>query len=209
MIRNLKALGLVLAAVCAMGALMASGAQARTFTASSYPASGSGGQKTEHVFTVQGQTVKCAKANFTGELKAASHSITIFPTYTECTAFGFLEATVTMNSCHYEFTIADSSTVPPTTDSVHIRCTKAGDTITVVGGTCTVHIPEQTPTVNVVDYANSEGGVLVTSTVEGIHSSTTDGFLCPLSSTNTTDTTGKYTGSTLFKGLNGVTVDVG
>lgn len=201
MIRNIKALCLAFAAVCAMSAVVAGGAQAG-FTASSYPASGEGGQTTEHVFTVQGQTVKCQTAVFTGSLAAASSEITITPKYENCTAFGFLNATVHMNTCDFLFTTTGSST-----GEVHVLCTKKGDSITITGGTCTVHIPEQTPTTNKIDYKNESGGVLVTSTAEGIHASVTRGFGCPLTEAST-DTSGKYTGSSLFKGLEGVTVSV-
>lgn len=201
MIRKIKALGFAFAAVCAMSAVTAVGAQAG-FTASSYPASGSGGQTTNHVFNVQGNNVTCEEALFTGGLTKASTEITIEAEYNKCTAFGFVGATVDMNSCDYLFTTDGSGT-----GSVHVLCEEAGDSITVTGGSCVVHIPAQTPTTNNVDYKNQEGGVLVTSTVEGIHSTVTDGFLCPLSNAST-DTTGKYSGSTLFKGTGGVTVSV-
>ena len=205
MIRNIKALGLAFAAVFAMSAVMAAGAQAAKFTASAYPANGSGGQTTEHIFHVQGQTVKCKTATFKGTLNAASSEITITPHYTECTAFGFIGATIDMNSCDFLFT---TDAVSTTVGTVHVLCSKANDSITITAGGCVVHIPPQTPTVNKVEYKNQSGGVLVTSKAEGIHSNVTSGFGCTLASKET-DTTGAYTGSTQFNAQTGVTVDVG
>lgn len=199
--RKFKTLGLALVAAFAMSAVVASAASAANFTASSYPASGSGGQTTQHKFTVQGQTVTCNTASFTGSLTEASETITITPAYGNCTAFGFVNAKVEMNGCDYDFNAGNGST-----GSVVIKC-PTESSITIVASTCTVHIPGQTPGTNTVDYKNEAGGVLVTSTVSGVESTVTSGFLCPLSSKEG-DTTGVYTGSTLFQG-EGVTVDVG
>jgi hypothetical protein len=208
MIRNIKVLGLALVAVLAMSVVAVGSASAAEFTASSYPANGEGGQTTPHKFTVQGQAVECSTANFTGSLSAASGELNITPVYENCIAFGFLNATVSMNGCTYKFT-AGTGSADNYTGGVHIVC-PAGKSITVVAATCTVHIPAQTPTVNTVDFENktATGDVLVTSTAEGIHSNPTSGFLCPLSE-KATDTTGKYTGTTLFSETGGASIDVG
>lgn len=209
MIRNIKVLGLSVVAMLAMTAMVASAASAANFTASSYPASGSGGQTTEHVFTVQGSTVKCKTANFTGSLSAASETMSITPEYKECTAFGFINATVNMNGCTYEFKTGAGSG-DNWAGTVVVKC-PTGKEITVEAGPCVVHIPAQTPTTNKVSFTNETGSpnkVLVKSEVEGIHSKVTSGFLCPLTSKEL-DTTGKYTGTTRFEGAGGVGVDIG
>ena len=202
MIRNFKALGIAVIAALAMSAVVASAASADNFTAASYPAEGSGGQTTTHEFTVQGSAVKCAEAKFTGTLAAANTYMTVSPEYKKCQAFGFLEATVSMNGCTYKFDAGTGGT-----GSVEVVC-PSGQTITVVAATCTVHIPPQTPTTPTVNFKNEGEDVLVTSAASGIHSNVTSGFLCPLSS-NSTDTSGKYTGDVTFEGDEGADIHIG
>ncbi|HEV2791648.1 MAG TPA: hypothetical protein VGV69_10155, partial [Solirubrobacterales bacterium] len=69
MTRKFKTLGLVLAAVFAMSAVMASAASATEFTAASYPVTYSGTQEpTEpHVFTADGYETTCKDASFSWE----------------------------------------------------------------------------------------------------------------------------------------------
>jgi archaellum component FlaF (FlaF/FlaG flagellin family) len=214
MIRNIKILGLALVAVLAMSAVAVGSASAGEFTGSSYPAEGEGGQTTPHKFTVQGQAVECSTASFSGSLAAASEQIKITPVYEGCKAFGFLSATVDMNGCYYTFTADGEKTGTHTRHgSVHIICPGATKSITVTASTCTVHIPEQTPTGNKVKFDNITNGlgvvigVLVTSEVTGIHSNPTSGFLCPLTE-KATDVSGVYTGSSEFLGKGGVTTSV-
>ena len=217
MIRTIKALGLAVVAVLAMSAFFANTASATTigtFTCNSYLCEGTGEQVAKHVFTVQGQKVECNKAHFSGSIADTSHTIKVIPKYEECTAFG-LAATVSMNSCYYDFTTGTTHNSPTHyyTGTVHIRCTTSGDSITVSAGdgSCVVHIHEQTPTIHNVDYENLDptgSGVLVTSTVSGIHSTVTkNNFLCPVSSA-TTDTTGTYTRTVNFLPLGGNTIHV-
>jgi hypothetical protein len=208
MIRNIKVLGLALVAVLAMSVVAVGSASAAEFTASAYPVEGEGGQTTPHKLTIQGSAVECSTATFRGSLSAASTELDITPVYEGCKAFGFLNMTVNTNGCTYKFT-AGTGSGDNYTGGVHIVC-PAGKSITVVAATCTVHIPPQTPTVNTIDFKNETGSgdVLVTWKVEGLHSNPTSGFLCPLTE-RAKDTTGKYTGTTLFTEVGGTTLDVG
>jgi hypothetical protein len=213
MIRNMKVLGIAVMAVLAMSAVVASAASAANFTASGYPATGTGEQKGTHVFTVQGQKVTCTTAHFEGSLSAASTTLDVKPKYEGCTAFGFANAKVDMNSCFFRFTLT-GGTEPNYNGAVHIVCTVVGDTITVTAPastqSCVVHIPQQTPTTETVHYVDTNANnVHVTSTVAGIHTVVThNDFLCPLSAAST-DTTGKYEGAVEFKGIGGKTIDIG
>jgi len=116
MTRNLKALGLALAAVFALGAISASAALAEEtepiahFTSSTYPAKITGEQIGKHKFVVGSLgEVTCNEARFHGELTKASTSLTITPTYSECEMHTFLgqhrPTTVTTNGCTYTFTV--------------------------------------------------------------------------------------------------------
>lgn len=202
MIRNIKALGLALAAVLALSVVGASAAQAEGmhFTGTK-GATISGGQLTEHVFTVQGSKVTCKEATFTGEIAAEKSSEQkVGASYKNCTAFGFINATVNMNSCHYLFTVektdaSDLGNKDRGEGSVHVTCNTAGDSITVVAGPCTVHIGPQTVGGITYEATTGKGTMDVKVNASGIKSDVTSGFLCPLTS-KTGDTSGTYVGTT-------------
>jgi hypothetical protein len=210
MTRGLKTLGFALTALLATGALLAAGAQAG-FTASSYPVSISGSQTTTHKWTFQGSSVECKSASLSGSLAANSEQLALTPSYSECTAFGFLNATVTVNTCNYLSTHGSSvDGQHKWKGSTHIVCTKAGDTMTIVAASCAVHIPPQTPTIATVDYEEETFGqdeIVKTSTVSGIHADITSGFLCPLTE-KSTDTTGTYSGSSTLTASGGASLDI-
>src|SRR6187397_3604907 len=95
MTRKFKTLGVALFAVLALTAVAASAASAASYTASSYPTAGTGESAVGNdVFTTEGGTVEC-KSHYVATLSAASTDLTVTPTYTNCKAFGFLEAKVT------------------------------------------------------------------------------------------------------------------
>lgn len=108
MIRKLNILGLCAIAMLATGAAAASRAGAETeFTAGKYPAFLTGTQIIHegselHKFTFGIRTVECGKAQFSGTLSGASTTVTLTPTYSECTSAG-LPATITMNGCDFLF----------------------------------------------------------------------------------------------------------
>ncbi len=150
MIRNLKALGLAVLAVCALGAVSASSASA-FFTSSVEHVSVSGSQTTNHVFTTSVGTVTCKKATFAGtsigtakEGQFTTESQTVTPTYGECTAFGF-GATVTTTGCTYKFTRTGTDGTGTPIGPVHVEC-EAGKKIKIVAaGFCTMEVGPQTP----------------------------------------------------------------
>ena len=199
MIRNLKVLGLALGALFAMSAMMASAVSAHTpadFTIEKEPTLITATQKTEHKFTVTGQTVTCAKAEFHGTAKTKTETeITVSPTYTECktaitnatiTGFGHLHEEIT----HNEKTVKEGKPekkcgyIIRANGSAALECTGGGD-VTVDAGPCVVHVPAQ-------EFAS--GVTYSTETLEGKHDLTvsfeiknikathTDGFLCPFGS---------------------------
>jgi hypothetical protein len=197
MIRNLKALGLALVAVLAITAVSASAAQAaHRFTSESSVTFLKGEQKTENVFTTNGGTVRCTTARFeSGELKGTElSSVTVHPTYSGCTAFGFIGATVNTEGCNYIIDAAGEGEMGTST----IEC-EAGHEIVVTAGTCTVKVPAQTPGTPTVDFTNEGSGatasILVTATVEKIKY-TSSGGICGASGEN-----GTYTGTVLTKGF--------
>jgi hypothetical protein len=197
MIRNLKVLGLAVVAVLALTAMMASAASAAQYTASSYPATATGSNtKGSEVFTTEGGKVECDSHFETKEpITAATNTITLTAHYTNCDAFGFLEAKVAMNGCHYHFTLSGTSNV------VVVVC-PGGGVIVITAGTCKVEIKAQSG-LSGVPVSTSGSGVLAKPNVSGIaYTVAQDGFLCPFNGTgNKTGAT--YTGEVLLSRVGG------
>jgi hypothetical protein len=201
MIRKFKTLGIAMVAVLALSAVVASAASATNFTASKYPTSGTAtSEKGNDDFNTEAGSVEC-KAHFhVGPLTEPSETVTVVPTYTECKAFGFLNATVNMNGCDYEFNV---------NGNVKVLC-PAGKSIIITAGTCETTIGAQGP-LSKVDLANSGTGISAQATVTGIaYTVTKDGIGCPFSGTGA-KTGATYTQNTavLVSSTNGATIDIG
>ncbi|HWT91266.1 MAG TPA: hypothetical protein VN179_09130, partial [Solirubrobacterales bacterium] len=134
MIRNLKVLVLAAASVVAMSAVMASAASAvPQFTASAYPATVTGSNtKGSEVLTTEGGVVECASHFVSHSLAAASSTLTVTPTYTNCEAFG-LNATVNTEGCTYVFHATEKVSTGVYNNHVDILC-PAGKSIKIVAG---------------------------------------------------------------------------
>ncbi|HEU5251889.1 MAG TPA: hypothetical protein VFU16_01005 [Solirubrobacterales bacterium] len=88
----------------------ASAARATTFfDAGYYPAELKGAQTTTLVFKVDGQAAQCNSATFSGTQNEPLDAIELEASFSNCTAFGFSGATVTMNTCKFKPN-ADTST---------------------------------------------------------------------------------------------------
>lgn len=84
MIRNLRTLGLAVVGVLVLSAMVASAAQAEKYTAAEYPATLSGAASLHSLTFGEGRAFECGKTTFSGELKEASESVKLVPTYSEC-----------------------------------------------------------------------------------------------------------------------------
>jgi hypothetical protein len=210
MSRKLKMLGLAFVAVLALAALLSSAASAANYTASSYPTTGTAESALGNdVLTTEAGKVEC-KSHFEGTLSSASSSLTVVPKYTGCKAFGFLEATVTMNSCDYPFTEPTGSS-DSYSANLDISC-PFGKVIEVTAGTCKMTIGAQTGLSSVAITNNTGAGdVTVKANVTEIHYTVTqDGFGCSFSGTG-----GKFgatyiqSSAVTFDATNAATLDVG
>jgi len=186
-------------ALFAMRAPIASAAQLSTGGAP--PVTVLGEQTGEHVLTIEnGLTAKCKKATFEGTMGAAQvATLEVIPAYSECSAFGFLSATITVNSCKYKF--LEPSGAGPFTGNASIVCS-GGEVMKIVAGTCEVTIgsQENKSKITYKNQATSPSTILVESELSGLkYSKTKDGFLCPLSGTGVKED-GKYTGETTALG---------
>jgi hypothetical protein len=206
MIRKSKALGLALVAVLAMSAVVASAASASKFESAKYPVNLTGSQSTTHKFTAGGTEVTCKSATFKGSASGASETQTIHPEYKECTAFGFLGATITTTGCDYKFHAGAETGTNKHAGTVDVVC-EAGKAIKVSASTCALEIKGQNG-LSAVSFLNETSGanagkVTVGANVASIaYTTTQDGFLCPLAGTGNFNN-GGYTGDTLVSGDNG------
>jgi uncharacterized protein YaiE (UPF0345 family) len=146
MVSKLKVGGLVLLAVFATSAVIASVAQAGEFTASKYPATITGTQLSSHEFGFNfAGTVVCSKATFDSKLEAAAKSLTVSAEYKECATPEGGEVTVAMKSCDYEFVAGEKLMMERVDGFLNVKCAEAGDEITFEepANGCVVKVPAQ------------------------------------------------------------------
>lgn len=167
MIRNLKALGLALVAIFALGAMAASAASADALTAESYPVTLTGAHDAgfaADTFITTAGSVKCPDATYHGTIKEASTTITVTPEFNSpkdsCTIGGGIPAIIDTNGCDFLFHIGTGTL---TTGTVDLVC-PAGKDLTVTANQntagsltpkCTMHVPPQA--VGGITYDNVAG----------------------------------------------------
>jgi hypothetical protein len=183
----------LLCALLALQAIGASMAQATpTYTASAYPSTATSenppGSKT---FTTEGGTVECTSHGQSSQSGPTS-TVTITSAYVNCTAFGFLNATVVMEGCTYVSHATEQTGAGAYKHHIDISCPPASS-IKITAGTCKLFIPSQTglTTVQTTNLAN--GSVTIQPNITGItYAVTQDGFLCPFAGVG--HKTGSYHG---------------
>jgi hypothetical protein len=187
--RNLKALGLMLAAVFAMSALGATAASAAEFHAASAPVTINGTQSTGHQFKTDAGTVTCKVATFTGtQSSKTSATVTMTPTYKECTAFGFINVPIHTNGCAYIFN-ANGNT--------EVEC-PAGKTFEITAPGCTTKVGPQSITGGNT-FTNNAGKTQITVDTD------ITGKIA-YNECGSATTGGTYTGGTTVTGAGGVAV---
>jgi hypothetical protein len=199
--RKLKALGLALIAVAAMAAFSVSVASASEFHSAGSHTALSGTQVGEDKFKVNAGTVTCTSANYSGtQTTATSTSIRVLPSYGGCKAFGFINATIDVNGCEYEFTAGSGSSA-----GVDIVC-PVGKLIVVTAFNCEVTVPAQIPQgqATITNVSNHTTVVVALSGITYIqHSKEFPG--CNTKGTNNEATTffhdGTYEGHATVKGF--------
>jgi hypothetical protein len=205
---KLKQLGVGLVAVLALSLAITSIAAAAQFTASSYPAKyeGEGNPEEYGYVTTDGGTVKCKSGTASATLSEASSTLSVSGTAGSCTAFGFVNATVTVNGCTTLVHVKEGSgdTYTGTADLV---CPE-GKSVVTVASTCEMAVPSQngSVTLELTNNTGPEGTVSVKVTSSKFkYIVTKDGFACPFTGTGeTTNGSGTQikTGIVQIKGQN-------
>lgn len=193
--RRLKFTVGALAAALAISVLAASAASAGTFKAASYPATITGEQTTQVVFTGVVGTWKCGGLAMQGELKAESGTLNLTPVYSECSWAG-IAATINMEGCTYEYVAGN--TVEGKENKIeatmNVRCPAGKEALLTLTNGCTIRIGEQTGLKNVT----AENTLLSPTVVDlqlgitGMKYKVVNGSKCP-----NTPSDGTYTNGTL------------
>jgi len=152
------------------------------FEAAEYPATLGGGQESSSIlFTIQGSTASCKKATLSGTQSSFSATLTVVPSFSECTTFGAASGAINPNGC--SFTLhAGSKWTAQYVGSVDVGC-PAGKAIEISGGNCAVSISAQSG-LNTVGLTNAGSPSTVKASLEAAklkYNVTNDGFGCPLS----------------------------
>jgi hypothetical protein len=145
-----------------------------------------------------GGTTRCEGGQLHGSLPAPSSSLSATPSYSECTAFGFVGATVSANSCNYTF--HSTTETAPYNGTMDIACTTPGDGIEIKTPFCVAKVPPQSALAT-MSFENSGTGtnrtVAVTWNLSGI--TYTEGVGCNNPGTRSN---GTYTGTATLHGGN-------
>jgi hypothetical protein len=216
-VRHIGRIGTALLAVGVAAALLAAPAAAALFHYEATNTIGKGVATTEQVFTIEGSTVKCKKAQLLTNLEEEMEN-TLLPmtvSYSECSGFGFATATVNGGTgCQLDFS-ADTTLhgTENTSEAELATCNQGplGNALTITAsnalGTCKVEIRNQKE-INRVTYANmTEGGfktpmtaTLATTNLGYVVAQSTG--ICPLNA-NGFGIEAKYSGTFSIAAVNG------
>jgi hypothetical protein len=226
MLRNLKALGLALGAVFAMGAMSASSASAVTdvFTVTGGGTAIATGVSTHQVgathtsdrltMTGSNKDFTCTQSKYAATVTNGDTHVTVDATYTgkltetphntvhKCnSAIGDL--TITMNECDFDLTGTTTGHDPVGTPDATIWITCGAKPIEMdAPAGVIIKIPAQTPTTGGVTYTNlpnHPGGAAITfnATATGITYTCAPAFACGLGGIATHGTDADYNGHTI------------
>ncbi len=208
MMRNLKALGLIVAVMGVLGAMATPALAVPEFTTfntstSEHPSEVSihGAQLGEgHAFSAGFGTVKCTTATFTGSSTAtASSTLTVGASYSGCKGSFGETAHMDMNGCEYLFHAQTETAENEFSATVDLLCPpEEGPTLTTTTGggaeKCVIHIEPDQEGLSTAHFTEVEGEMEVEMALEGIDFISTGGlFNCGIA--NGTYTNGKYNGN--------------
>jgi hypothetical protein len=184
MIRNLKAFGLAVVAMAALGSLVAPGAQAApTFDTNA----GAGVEwhptgteiNGDHTYTLPLGTLSCEESHFdpTKTYKDSVTTVRVTPTYNKChatTPAGTFPVTVTHNGCEFEFHAEEKETATTYKGSAALECPVGikGIEIHVFNDVnhqnlrCTFTVKPQIINGNILTHNEATDVVLTANTVE-------------------------------------------
>jgi hypothetical protein len=198
-----RRLGLSICMGLVMALLMACSARGDLLTSESYPVTLTGNQESFIEFTFTTGRAACNKAGFSASISGATNTVTLKPSFSECTAFGF-PALIDVNGCAF---VVSVELGPSTFGQANLECpSEKSITVTAIAaGTakCTVHVQ---PAVNVgsMSFANVGWGstreVRMSFFVTSLPYSHTKGTGLGSCTAGSGGFTGKFNGSVYFTG---------
>jgi hypothetical protein len=204
--KHLKTLGLAAMAVMALAAFVGvSSASATEFHATGGTTLTGVVGENNHVFTIEGSTVTCNTIAFNGTAAASGTSVTqtMHPSYSNCTAFGFINAVINTSNCLYEFN-ANTNTVNLTS------CTSPINIVAESGfGTCKATVGNQNGIngqtfINMGTTGSNTATLTENSSANNIITNVnTSNGICPINTG--TKNTAEYDGNTGIMGATGGT----
>jgi len=183
-------------------ALVPVSALGEDFESGKYPAAISGSGGSQVLGIEKEKLVTCKKVTFTGELVEQAATVSLAPTYDECTAFGIYSVAVEPNGCVYELYAAKEVSEFKFEGTTDIVCPE-GKKITISGGTCKVEVGSQSG-LGKVTYDDNLGeettSLAMEESLTGIKLNVVqDGVFCLLAGTGE-KTEGTYTGASTSTG---------
>jgi len=204
----------VLALALALAGAFASTASAKEFHSEASSTVLTGTQLGTDVFTTTAGTIECENVSYLGSMTGTTNStISVKPSYSECTAFGFAGATVSTNGCEY---VLFAETLISFTN-LNIECPE-GKSIVVVAklfGTtkCTVTIGTQTALFSTINKNAGSGttrelriGLNISSTLIYTEDGGTGFGAC---SSSTKQSNGSLSGELMLTGENALGNHIG
>jgi hypothetical protein len=156
--RSLRVVAVALAALIVGGAILASASSADELTAESYPVllTGRNSPSSLDTYITTAGTVACKSVSYVGTITGATTTVSITPSYSNCTFFGF-PAVVDVNECKLTTNIGAG-----TTGDGDLSC-PAGKSLTVTAITagttkCTLHMSSQSDMTGTVTLSNTGSG---------------------------------------------------
>lgn len=211
MVDRIGRLGLVLAAVLAVGGISAAAAQAK-FVAGSYPAKVTGSQiESSMVFFSAAAELKCKQSGFEGELSEAAASLSLTARTEECsTGGGLVVMSVSMNGCSFRFTQGEKLGTDKWASGLKLECPTGKEIVWEnPAHNCVARTPAQeiNSTSTFEDTTAKEPKtVLLTTAATGIHYTLEKTFGCVNMPAPGEYTNGKYQGTAEFSAVNAETM---
>jgi hypothetical protein len=170
-----------------------------------YPVTVNATSETEPSFTLEAGKVTCKKSSAAGTLKEPSKTLTLHPTFSECSAFGFLSATLTTTGCDFVYGVSTEIATDEFSGTVDISCEKE-KAFKIVTATCEVQIGSQSG-LGSVTYVNDPKATpdnfkISDSLTKIKYTNTKDGIGCPLSGVGAKEG-GTFSDTSRVKGSSG------
>jgi hypothetical protein len=192
--------GLLFVVVIFATALAAPIASATEIGADEYAATLNGQQTVATEFDIEGNDATCESASLSGTLSEPAEAVSLTPSYSGCSAFGFVAATINPSGCSFVLHAGSEIEEDRFAGTADVSC-ETGKKITIVASTCEAQIGSQSG-LSKVEFTNhlasSPVAIAVAHSITGLkYNKTKDGFLCPFKGTG--EVTGAYTGTQLVK----------